>query len=416
MNDIKLLLKNSKFLYLWISQMFSQVTVNIMNFLLLAKLFTETGSSIATSFLWLAFALPAIFFGPIGAACVDLVSKRKMLMITNLLQALTILILIFVHTKSIFVLYIAVLVYSSLNQFYVPAESASLPSVVSKKNLSHANSLFFITQQTSLIIGFGVAGIIQKLVGFNGSLVLCSVFLFISFISVSFLNEMRPRKEIPETFEKIFKTFFETILEGYEFIKSRKTILFPLLLLLGIQIGLAIAVVSLPIIATQILNASVNLAGLYIVVPVGIGAILGSIFVSKILRAGMRKRKLIEICLGLAGTSVLLLSLLTPFLPGIIKIGVSFILIAAIGFGFVGVNIPTFTYLQETTPSGLRGRVFGNFWFLVTIVTVLPVLFSGAITEFFGVRILFAILAAGVLGALVYIKKRGSILMEYEKQ
>src|SRR5688572_30248699 len=207
MNDIKSLLKSSKFVYLWVSQMLSQVTVNIVNFLLLAKLFTETGSSIATSFLWLAFALPAIFFGPLGAASVDLISKRKILMITNLLQALTILGLVFVHTKSIFVLYFAVLVYSSLNQFYVPAESASLPSVVSKKKLPQANSLFFLTQQTSLIIGFGVAGIIQKLIGFNGSLVLCSVFLFVSFISASFLNEMRPRKEIPETFEKIFKTF-----------------------------------------------------------------------------------------------------------------------------------------------------------------------------------------------------------------
>ena len=52
---------------LWISQILSQVTVNMMNFLLLAKLFNETGSSIATSLLWVSFALPTIFFGPIGA-------------------------------------------------------------------------------------------------------------------------------------------------------------------------------------------------------------------------------------------------------------------------------------------------------------------------------------------------------------
>src|SRR6266478_302043 len=108
---------------------------------------------------------------------------------------------------------------------------------------------------------------------------------------------------MPETFEKVLRTFFDSILEGYEFIKSKKSILFPLLLLLGIQAGLAIAIVSLPVIATQILNVSVNLAGIYIVVPIGIGALLGSVYVSKILKSGVRKRKLIEICLAITGLS-----------------------------------------------------------------------------------------------------------------
>lgn len=393
----KLLLKNPKFLYLWISQLLSQLTINMMNFLLLTRLFTVTGSSIATSLLWLAYALPAIFFGPIGAASVDMVSKRKMLMVTNLLQALTVFAYIFIHEQSIFLLYAVVLAYSFFNQFYVPAESASLPSVVSKKDLPHANSLFFITQQTSLIVGFGIAGIVEKLLGFNGSLILFSVFLFIAFISVSFLGEMKPKKEIPETFEKVLKAFFDSILEGYEYIKGKKSILLPLLLLLGIQAGLAIAIISLPVIATQILNISVNLAGIYIVIPIGIGALLGSVYVSKMLKGGLRKRKLIEICLGVVGISMLLFIIGVPYL--------SEFLIILIGFGFIGINIPTLTYLQETTPPHLRGRVFGNLWFLVTIVTVFPVLFSGAITELFGVRTLFTMMAIGVLLVLVYVKK-----------
>ncbi len=415
MNDFKALFKNSRFMYLWVSQLLSQLTVHMMNFLLLTRLFSVTGSSIATSFLWLAYALPAIFFGPIGAASVDLISKRKMLMITNLLQALVVFGFIFIHQQSIFIIYAVVLAYSFFNQFYVPAESASLPSVVSKENLSHANSLFFMTQQGSLIIGFGVAGIIQKLIGFDGSLILCSVFLFISFVSVSFLGEMNPKKEIPETFSKVFKTFFESILEGYEFIKNKKSVLLPLLLLLGIQAGLAIAVVSLPTIATQILNTPVNLAGIYVVVPTGIGALLGSIFVSKFLKSGMRKKRLIKICLAITGFSVLFLSIGIPYLPLILRVIVSSILIILIGFGFVGVNIPTVTFLQETTPVWLRGRVFGNLWFLVTIVTVFPVIFSGAITELFGIRTMFSIMAIGVLLVLLYVNKKGQTLMQYEK-
>jgi MFS family permease len=411
-SEFKSILKNSKFLYLWTSQILSQVTVNIMNFLLLARLFTITGSSIATSLLWIAYALPAIFFGPIGAASVDLVSRRKTLMITNLFQALTVFAFIFTHEQSVFLLYSVVLVYSFFNQFYVPAESASLPSVVSKSDLPQANSVFFITQQATLIIGFGLAGVVQKFLGFNGSLILCSSLLFIAFISVSFLPEMKPNKEVPENLEKLLLTFFQSILEGYRFIKGKKYILFPLLLLLGVQVAFAMIIVNLPVIATQILDVSVAYAGLLIVVPAGIGATLGSIIISRLLKRGSRKKTIIEYSLFLLAVSLLLIIFMIPVLATNVRVIVGPILVILAGAGFVGLNIPTLTFLQEATPTWLRGRVFGNLWFLITIATIFPVLFSGVITEFFGVKTLFILMAFALIFVLYYSRKHGQLMIE----
>jgi MFS family permease len=87
MKDFKFL-KKSKFVYLWTSQVLSQLAINIMNFLLLIRLYERTGSSIATSFLWVAYALPAILIGPIAAASVDLFDRRKMLIAANLMQSI----------------------------------------------------------------------------------------------------------------------------------------------------------------------------------------------------------------------------------------------------------------------------------------------------------------------------------------
>jgi MFS family permease len=64
-----------------------------------------------------------------------------------------------------------------------------------------------------------------------------------------------------------------------------------------------------------------------------------------------------------------------------------------VGFTVVGVLVPSMTYLQEETPEKLLGRVFGNFWFLTTVVTVLPVLFSATITDLLGIRWLLIILS-----------------------
>lgn len=405
------LLKNGKFGYLWGSQILSQLTINLMNFLLLARLYTVTGSSVATSLLWVAYCLPTLLIGPIGAAVVDMSSRRKILMITNLLQALTIFSYIFLNQFSIFLLYSVVLVYSILNQFYVPAEAAYLPSAVSEESLPQANSIFFMTIQATIILGFGFAGIIQKLVGFKGALIVCSIFIFLAFVSTSFLPDLKPRKKIPDEFEKALRSFFNSIIEGYEFIKANKSVLYPLLLLLGIQAGLAITIVSLPVIAVQILNVAVNYSGISVVVPAGIGAVLGSIFVPRILNKGVRKIRVIKISLSVISFSLLALSLVIPLFAPFYRVAVSTFLVGLTGLSFVGAYLPTLTFLQSATPAWLRGRVFGNLYFLITLVTIFPVLFSGAITDIFGIRTLLFILAAASIGALIYAVKRGNALI-----
>jgi len=311
---------------------------------------------------------------------------------------------IFGHNYSVFLLFAVVLAYSFLNQFYVPAENASLPSLVSKEKLTKANSLFFLTQQLALVIGFGFAGIIEKLIGFEGSLILASSLLFIAFLAVYLLPKMQPKKELPQNWEDLIKIFFDHLIDGYKFIKNKKTILYPIVLLFSIQVGLAIITANLPSIASEILNVSTSYVGLLVVVPAGIGAVIGSLFLSKLLKIGWRKKKIIDLSLAILGLSVL----------GLVfgKLASTPILVVLVGIGFVGVNIPTLTFLQENTPEWLRGRVFGNLWFLITIATIFPVMFSGVISEFFGVKTLLTILSLGVILILMYSLKNGQKLIE----
>lgn len=400
------------FYYLWTSQILSQVTVNMMNFLLLSKLFNTTGSTIATSLLWVSYALPTIFFGPIGAGVADFISRRKTLLITNLLQSLIIFLYIFAYDYSIFLLFSVVTIYSLLNQFYVPAELAFLPSVTTKDKLPKANSLFFLTQQIALIVGFGFAGIIEKFLGFEGTLIVCSLNLFIAFICVSFLPNFAPRKKIPETLEDIMRVFFNHIIEGYKFIKNRKTILYPLGLLFAIQAGLAIIFANLPIISVEILKVSTAYVGLLVVVPAGIGATLGSIYINRLIKTGWRKKKIIDIGLAAIGIGVLMIAWAIPFIPAILRFISGPILIILVGFGFIAVNIPTLTYLQEVVPTWLRGRVFGNLYFLITLTTILPIIFSGIVSEFFGVKTLLTMLSFGVILILCYSIRSGQKLIE----
>lgn len=413
MNDFKPLLKNTKFLYLWSSQILSQVTINIMNFLLLIRLFEETGSSIATSLLWVAYALPAIIIGPFSAASVDMVDRRKLLMLTNLLQSLTIFLYAFSHRQSLFLLYGIAMIYSFLNQFYVPAEQASLPSLVKNENLPHANGLFFLTQQAAIVFGFGIAGFLNQYLGFGRSLYLAAFFLLLAFVSVSFLDKMKVEDKVPDSLEKAIASFFQRIYQGYEFIKGNRSILTALILLLSLQVSLAVIVVNLPVVASQMLRVSIEVSGLLLVAPAGIGALFGALSIPKFLKKGVRKKRVIEFSFMLLTLSLFIFVFIVPEIYDYwarLVLGSLTILLA--GSSFVGIFIPVQTHLQENTPGGLRGRVFGNFWFLATIATIFPVILSGTVAELFGIRTLFTILAGFSLFGLISIKKYGQAVLD----
>lgn len=405
LEEHKSLIKNSNFIYVWISQVLSQLTINVMNFLLLTLLYVKTGSAIATSFLWISYSLPALIIGPIAAASVDMIDRRKMLMITNLLQAGIIFGYAFIHETSLFVAYGVVFLYAILNQFYVPAEAAVIPSVVSNKELPFANSLFLLTQQVALIFGFAMAGILNRLIGFTNTVYVCSFFVFVAFVSVSFLPQLRVKDSLPKDLEGAVIKFFERILEGYRFIKDHKEILVPFGLLFGMQVGLAIGVINIPVIASEIFKIGLNFSGLVVVVPAGVGALLGALFLPRLLKYGIRKRVLIEYSLLTLSASVLFLSIFVADFDLTVRLffGTIFLLIS--GASFIGVIIPSQTFLQQKTPGGFRGRVFGNFWFMVTIATIIPVIFSGAIVELFGAKVLLIGFAFSLAAAYFFARK-----------
>lgn len=411
MEDFKPLIKNIKFVHLWTSQVLSQLTINIMNFLLLIRLFEHTGSTIATSLLWVAYALPAVIIGPFAAASVDMIDRRKILMVTNLAQAAAVFAYGISFRISFFLIYGIAMAYSFLNQFYVPAELAALPGLVDKKYLPQANGLFLLTQQGALIIGFSVAGLLKQWWGFPSSIFLCSVLLFLAFLSVSFLPEMKSKQYLPKNFEKKIVRFFEKIAEGYLFIKQNRAVLMPFLLLMGLQISLAIAVINLPVLATDILKINLDTAGVGLVAPAGLGAGLAAILVPGLIKKGWRKKRIIETFLMSITVSIFLFTFLISEISGTVRIILAAIMIIAIGMSFVGIIIPSLTYLQEATPGGLRGRVFGNFWFLVTVATILPVIFSGVLTEIFGIRLLFLLLAAFAFVTFFVSKKFGQKML-----
>ena len=413
--EIAAALKNKHFLLLWSSQFLSQVAVNVMTFLLILKTFSETGSTIASSMVWVVFILPAIFLAPFSAAYVDTVDRRKVLIFSNLAQGLVILGYSFIHSSYFFLSYGVVLAYSLLNQFYVPAELATLPTVVPEKSLAFANGLFLITLQIAVVIGYGTAGLLSNAIGFGGTFMAMSTTLFIAFIAVWFLPSMKPGAKLDKFGGGILR-FFRGTMEGYDFIRRDANVYIPFLLIVSLQVALAVVLVNLPALAVDVLGVKANYAGSLIAFPAGFGAFLGTLLIPK-LTFMFRKKVIIDWSFLFLTGALWSLVFIVPYISNdYVRIPYLVFNFSILGLSFVNIFITAQTYLQVMTPTALMGRVFGNIWFTTTSATVLPLLFSATITEILGVRQLAFTLGLLVLIAWAFSVKYGDKLLRVKNE
>lgn len=400
MNEVITLLKNRNFVHLWVSQVISQIVVNTLSFLMLIYLFERTGSTIATSLVWVAYALPAIIFGPIAAVTADIVDKRRALLFTLVVQAVIVVFYAFLYARFVYLAYGIVFLYSLTNQFYIPSEAAAIPILVKKKNLPFANSLFFVTVQTGLAFGFLLAGLTYEYLGLGSSLILSSALLLVAASSVGLLPRLRPFEEIPKDLAGGVARFFAELLEGYKFIKDTRRVFLPFTLLIGLQVALSVIVVTMPILAQDLVRVRPSLAGITIVVPAALGALIATTVVSKAISRGVPRKRVIELSLFSLSIVLILLGSVVPNLFFWLGRTLAVVCFFVAGAAYVGSLIPTLTHLQIATPKDKLGRVFGSIWFITTAATVMPVLFSATITEVFGVGLTTTLL--GLSGLVIF--------------
>lgn len=378
----------------------SQLTIQLTNFITINRIYRATHSSVAVSMLWVVYFLPPLLLAPIAGAVVDAFSRRKMMIITNLLQAGSVVLLLFIGRQA-FLIYAVVFLYSLFDQLYLPSQQASVPGLVSKSMLPAANGLFVLTQQLSLLVGFGMGGIFLTGLGYRPTVVLATLFLVIAAVAVYLLPKDVNKKRVTE---KDFGKFWNDFLVGYRFIKKNHGVLMPLLILIFTQVFITIIAVILPDFSQNILNTDLAHASIYFIVPGGIGAVLSTYYLPNLMRK-FRKKQIIETGILTGGIALLLMSSL--HLWGDLGKLIAVFLSLGMGYCVAAIMVPCQTMLQEETPAWFRGRVYSSLTFLVILATSVPMVLSALVADAFGVGKLIAFTGLGLIAGFIYMKKKG---------
>lgn len=397
------ILANRNFVKVWFAQNISLICAFTLNFVLIGKIFAATQSTVAVGFYLFFHYLPTIILGPFVGVFIDNWNKKKIFLYSNLLQSL-IALLYFGAKDKIWPIYCIVLIYSFCDEFYFPAVGASLPTIVGKEYLPIATYLFFITGQGSTIIGSLVGGLMLKfLKNPNLIYIIISLLLLIAALLTMFLPSklLRGTKKLKFDFTDLrdlsktldLKSFWSQTKEGYVFINHEPMVLFPILLLAGLQSMVGMAAVILPSLS-EMLQIEFADSAIFIIIPAILGALLGGWIVDKKI-ATIRKNNLILAGLYFLGIDVLALAVLTRLL--IYPIFFAMPIILTIGLGYVLVLVPLQTLIHENTPFDVRGRVFGVLSTIVTLSAVFPMLITTTLADLLGIRSVLIIIGLGIL-------------------
>src|SRR5258708_23622213 len=129
------------FLFLILAEIFSQLAINMLNFVLIIVTFTLTKSSTAVSGVILSFTIPSLLLGLLAGAYVDKWNKKKVLYAANFFRAILVFLLVFAHS-SLALIYVLCFAISVVSHFFILAAIPMIQIVVIIDLLLSANSIF----------------------------------------------------------------------------------------------------------------------------------------------------------------------------------------------------------------------------------------------------------------------------------
>ena len=414
------LLRNRAFLALWSAQILSQVAANAITSALIVLVAELTKSNTSSSILILLAIVPAVLFGIVAGVIVDRSERRRVLVITNALRAAAVAPLLILG-QSLATAYIVNFLVAAITVFFVPAEAAILPSIVRKRDLLVANSLFTFTFNGAFLVGFIILGpVVIALAGFEtlfiitGAMFASSALLCVTLPSAPKAGTAAIGLDVAGVAAKRAR---RNIGEALAFLRTAPVVSWSLVYIALTYTLVAVAGALAPGFVREVLGVGERNT-IILIGPAGIGVVAGLGALNLVSRR-LRPARIVGIGLLVTLSALLALAAARP-LTGIFRgaasaqLGEAFPFFVAIigvtsfvfGIAYAFITVPAMTMLQEELHDEIRGRIFGVLNMLVSVFSFLPLLVVGPTADVWGIAPVFV--GAAVVVGVVYVMGRGT--------
>src|SRR6266516_7812067 len=154
-------LRNRNYVLLFWGQLISSAGTQMQVVAVAWQVYLLTHSAIALGLIGLVQAIPRLIFSLVGGVFADVFDRRKLLIVIEIVLALTSAVLALCtvfHVINIVIIYIVVLIAASASSFEFPTRQSMIPTLVRREEMSDALSLSMVMMQLTFIIGSPVGG------------------------------------------------------------------------------------------------------------------------------------------------------------------------------------------------------------------------------------------------------------------
>ena len=411
------LLRNRRFLALWAAQILSMTAANALTSALIVLVAELTKSNTSSSFLILLAVIPAVLFGVFAGVFVDRSDRRLVLIVTNALRAAAVAVFLIVGLE-LTTAYVVNFLVAAVTVFFVPAEAATIPGIVRKRDLLVANSLFTFTFNGAFLLGFIIlAPLVIAFAGFPALFALIGVMFGAAAFLCATLPAPAPLREglSVEVASETVDRSRRDIGEAVRFLRGAPRIAWSLIHIAMTYTLIAVAGALAPGYVREVLLLPERAVAL-LVAPAGIGVVAG-LGVLNVVSGRLGHARVVGVGLVTIVVALLTLAAARP-VAGLARnataggglaglpyfIGLVVVTAFVFGIAYAFIAVPSMTLIQEELPDLIRGRVFGVLNVLVSVFSLIPIVIVGPIADIWGVAPVF--LGAAVLVMVVWIGGR----------
>jgi MFS family permease len=391
-------LLNKNFFLLWQGQLVSQIGNQVHYIAMMFWIKHATGSASLMGLIMMFSMLPGVILGPIGGTIADMYSRKRIIVIGDFINGIIVLclaaVLIFVpdnHSLIITLLFVVAVLSGIIGAFFRPAISASIPDLVPQDKIPAANSMNQSSFQISTFFGQGIGGVLYRLLGPATLFIVDGLTYLFSSLSESFIDIPQKTTKTGEGIKAKYNQFISDIKEGFAFVWKNKGMRALFFSAAFLNFFLSPIGVLLPFYVEDFLNVNSDWFG-FILAAFGAGALIGYLIAGAIKISGHKRTFLTTSLLFLVGLAFGWLGMnRSPYIALVIEF------ITGMMIGVININI--ITIMQITTPSEIRGRVFGILGTISGGLYPLGAGLTGVIAELTGNNVPAIYMTCGVITA-----------------
>lgn len=387
-------LRNRNFALVWVGGFISLSGDWLLMIGLPIYTFTLTHSALATGVMFMAAALPQMLLASVAGVFVDRWNRQRTMIVFDLLLAAGLVPLVFVHSKdTLWLVYIVAIVEGILAQFYSPAESAILPTLVTSDQLVSANSLNALNKNLARLIGPALGGLVVGLAGLRG-VTLLDAFSFVAAALLVAFVRIQPqtagastapgeRESETEAVARAEKTLWREWREGLGLIRTSRVLKVYCVMFAAMGLGEGIFSVLLVVFALKTLHGQPALLGLMMSAQ-AIGGLLGSLIVAPFGKR-VSPYRLLGVCAFVFGLVDLAIVDAPAFVPHTAAINLVLALFVLVGIPSVGLRIGMDSGVQMAVANEYLGRLFGVAMALMSLMMLVGMALASGLGDRVGV-------------------------------